>query len=310
MKAPKMVQIKNYLSPDTQVIQPAPHSPEGRFVPEILSKYGKISSFLKVFIFIFPNILKTIVNIKKSYKSIKRNPLPAKRNINSEVLKVFEDNAKRLGCSQIGYTKVPREFIFSNEVILFDNAIVLTMEMKKNQMKKAPSISTSMEVWRAYAGLGKIVNKLAKNLRKNGFAAQPGPALGGETNYTYLAQKAGLGYLGKHGLLISKGNGPSTRIAVIYTNIENLPFTDSDDYSWIPDFCEGCNRCVRTCPAQAIFKETQILDNGGKRHIDYKKCAIPFSTSAGCSVCIKECTFFNSDYNNIKNAFIRKKFKE
>ena len=184
------------------------------------------------------------------------------------------------------------------------------MDMKKSSMKKAPSVRTSKEVWRAYAGLGKIVNQLSGYLRKRGFQAQAGPALGGETNYPYLAQKAGLGYIGKHGLLISEGNGPSQRIAAVYTNIENLPFTDYDDYSWVQNFCETCNRCVRTCPAQAIFKETQQLENGAKRHIDYKKCAVPFSTTAGCSVCIKECTFFNTDYEKIQRVFLRKSQKE
>jgi epoxyqueuosine reductase len=305
-----MINIKNYLPADMHVIEPGSGSPQGRFVPEIVSEYGHISGFLKVLIFIFPHIIKTLVNIRKSYKSIKTNPGPSKTTITMQALKEFEDFAKKLGCSQVAYTKVPREYIFNNKVILFDNAIVLTMDMKKSCMEKAPSVRTSKEVWRAYAGLGKIVNQLSGDLRKRGFQAQAGPALGGETNYPYLAQKAGLGYIGKHGLLISEGDGPSQRIAVVYTNIENLPFTDSDEYSWIPDFCETCNRCVRTCPAQAIFKETQQLGNGAKRHIDHKKCAVPFSNTAGCSVCIKECTFFNADYDKIKSTFLNKSQKD
>jgi Pyruvate/2-oxoacid:ferredoxin oxidoreductase delta subunit len=307
MKEPRMVNIKNYLPADIPVVLPSLQSPEGKFVPEIVSKYGKISGFFKVIIFLLPYFIKALVNIRKSYKSIEKNPVNAKTEISSDVLKDFEEYAKKLGCSQVGYTKVPREYIFKNKVILFENGIVLTMNMKKSRMKKAPSIWTSMEVWRVYAELGKIVNKLAKYLRKKGFKAQAGPALGGETNYTYLAQKAGLGYIGKHGLLISKENGPSQRIAAIYTNIENLPFTDSNsyEYDWIPEFCEICNRCVITCPAGAIYKATRILENGGKQHIDYKKCAVPFSITAGCSVCIKECAFFNSDFEKIKNAFLK-----
>ena len=303
MKAPKMVNIKNYLSNDTQTIKPVSISPMGRFVPEIVSKHGKLSGFFKVMGFLFPYIIKTLINIRVSYKSLKNNPNTNGKAISKNELNDFEDFAKKLGCSHIGYTKVPREYIFKNKVILFDNAIVLSMDMKKTCLQKAPSIITSKEVWRAYASLGKIINQLSKYLRKKGFQTQAGPALGGETNYPYLAQKAGMGYIGKHGLLISKGNGPSQRIAVVYTNIENLPFTDNDSYSWIPEFCEKCNCCVRTCPSQAIFKKTQVLHNGGKRHIDYKKCAMPFSTTAGCSVCIKECTFFKKDIEVIGKIF-------
>jgi epoxyqueuosine reductase len=306
MKAPKMVDIKNYLHTDTIVIKPLPESPPGLFVPEIVSEHGQISGFLKVMGFIFPHIFKTLVNIRKSYKSLKTNPSPIKTSIPAATLKEFEDFAKILGCSQVAYTKVPREYIFSNKVILFDNAIVLTMDMKKSCMNNAPSLRASKEVWRAYASMGKIVNQLSGYLRKNGFSAQAGPALGGETNYPYLAQKAGLGYIGKHGLLISEENGPSQRIAAVYTNIKNLPFTDSVNYNWIPDFCETCNLCVSTCPSKAIFKETIHLGNGAKRHIDYKKCAVPFSTTAGCSLCIKECIFFNLDYEKIHNMFQKK----
>jgi epoxyqueuosine reductase QueG len=180
------------------------------------------------------------------------------------------------------------------------------MDMNKSKMKYAPSIATSREVWRAYAGLGEIVNKLSDYLRKRGFQSQAGPALGGETNYPYLAQKAGLGYLGKHGLLISRGCGPSQRIAVIYTSIENLPVTDSEEYRWIPEFCEGCHRCVKACPSRAIYKTTLTKENGNHKHIDYKKCALPFSQYAGCSVCIKECTFFKSDFDNIKKIHFRR----
>ncbi len=305
MKAPKMVDIKNYLYTDTPVIQPAPQSPEGRFVPEIVSEHGRISGFFKVIGFLLPSVVKTLVNIRRSYKSLKKNPTPKRTTIDEAALKDFESYARKIGCSGIGYTKVPREYIFNNKVILFDHAIVLTMEMKKSRMKKAPSVRTSMEVWRAYAGLGKIVNQLSRYLRKRGYQAQAGPALGGETNYPYLAQKAGMGYIGKSGLLISKGMGPSQRIAAVYTNIENLPYTDSEDYSWIPNFCETCNRCVKTCPAQAIFPVTEQLGRGAKRHIDYKKCAMPFSTTAGCSVCIKECMFFRGDFDKIKRGFNR-----
>ena len=301
-----MVMIKNYLSEDIPVIEPTELSPKGLFVPGIVSTYGKRSGFFKVLPFIFPNILKAILNIRKSYRSLRKNNSLKEIQIKVDELRGFEEYVKKLGCSGIGYTKVPREFIFSNKVILYGNAIVLTIDMEKEKMKKAPSISTSKEIWRAYAGLGKIVNKLTEYLRKKGFQAQAGPALGGETNYPYLAQKAGMGYIGKHGLLISKDNGPSQRIAAIYTSIKNLPITDSEEYNWIPKFCELCKRCVKVCPSGAIYKETVKKENGNLQHIDYKKCAIPFSKYAGCSVCIKECTFFKGDFDKIKNVYMKK----
>ena len=179
------------------------------------------------------------------------------------------------------------------------------MDMKKSKIGKAPNITAGKEVWRTYAELGKIVNHLSQFLRERGYNAQAGPALGGEVNYPLLAQKAGLGYIGKHGILISRRNGPSQRIAVVYTDIENLPNTDSDRYNWIPAFCVTCNRCVDKCPGDAIYKEARVFEDGSQQHIDYRKCAMPFSETMGCSVCIKECTFFRTDYDKIEAKFIK-----
>ncbi|WP_297074011.1 hypothetical protein [Thermococcus sp.] len=38
-------------------------------------------------------------------------------------------------------------------------------------------------------------------------------------------------------------------------------------------------------------------------HVDYKKCAVTFSRTFGCLVCVKECTFTKSDYDRIKRAY-------
>jgi len=164
------------------------------------------------------------------------------------------------------------------------------------------------EVWRSYAALGKIVNQLADFLRAHGHNAQAGPALGGDVNYPRLAQKAGLGHIGRPGILISRGSGPSQRIAAVYTNIENLPYTDSQSqaYDWIPAFCDTCKRCVKACPAQAIYASPKIFPDGSEQHIDYTKCAVPFSQTMGCSVCIKECTFFKGDFDKIEKRFKNK----
>ncbi len=141
-------------------------------------------------------------------------------------------------------------------------------------------------------------------MRKKGYNAQPDPPVGGSTYFPLLAQKAGLGYIGKHGLLISERNGPAQRIAAIYTDLE-LPYTDSEveKYSWIPEFCKVCNRCVHTCPANAIYPEPKVLPGGRKQYVDYTKCVVVFSRTLGCGVCIKECTFFKGDFENIKKAY-------
>ncbi|WP_367884707.1 4Fe-4S dicluster domain-containing protein [Thermococcus sp. JCM 11816] len=189
--------------------------------------------------------------------------------------------------------------------MLFENAIVLIGEMRKEEIAKAPGVRAGIEVWRTYYRLTRAAYKIAEFLRERGYNAQPDPAVGGSTNFPLLAQKAGLGYIGKHGLLITPPeNGPSVRIGAFYTDLE-LPYTDERvrEYEWIPDFCDRCNACVRACPAQAIYI-TPKRENSREVHIDYTKCAVVFSRTLGCSVCVKECTFTKGgSYERIKRAY-------
>lgn len=303
MKAPSLPDVRDYVPDDACLIDPVEDSHMGLSVPGVVFDYGKKSAHFKNAWHILPSLVKALLRAMKSYRSLRNNPSSRRAQADSDLFTELENRARKLGCHDIGYTKVPRDYIFKNKRILFDNAIVATMDMDQERIGKAPSITAGKEVWRTYAKLGGIVNHLAKFLRDQGYKAAAGPAIGGEVNYSLLAQKAGLGYIGKHGMLISKRNGPSQRIAVVYTNIENLPYTDSNRYAWIPAFCESCGRCVAECPAGAIYADTLVFEDGSHQHIDYKKCAIPFSETVGCSICIKECTFFSSDFDRIERQF-------
>ena len=58
-------------------------------------------------------------------------------------------------------------------------------------------------------------------------------------------------------------------------------------------------------PGDAIYKDTRVFEDGSQQHINYCKCAMPFSEPMECSVCIKECTFFRIDYDKIEAKFIK-----
>jgi epoxyqueuosine reductase len=297
--------IRKFVPSGTPLIEPSPDSPVGMRVPEVVAIYGqlRLRDILKLLI-VSPYALKTMYYSRKSIKSIRRNTKNTKKHVEMDFFSEFEKYARELGISIVGYTRVPRNYIFRNSVLLFENAIVLIMDMKRKSIEKAPSIKTGIEVWRTYAALAKAVYKLSEFMRRKGYNAQPDPPIGGSTNFPLLAQKAGLGWIGKHGLLITETNGPAVRIAAIYTDIE-LPYTDyqAEKYSWIPEFCKICNRCVRSCPTKAIYPEPKILPNGSRQYIDYKKCAVVFSRTLGCGICIKECPFFRGGFERVKRAY-------
>ena len=139
--------------------------------------------------------------------------------------------------------------------------------------------------------------------RERGFNAHAGPAGGGDVNYIPVAIDASLGVAGKNGLLMTRNNGPRVRLAAVYTDIENLPFSQDNPHSWIRDYCEACNLCVEKCPVDAIYMETKTLADGGPAFIDHAVCADPFSNDNGCTLCIKYCPFSYGDYDMLKKKF-------
>ena len=79
--------------------------------------------------------------------------------------------------------------------------IVMSMEMDEEGFKAAPSFECEAAVMEIYRDLGIIANKGADWLRKRGYSAHAGHALMGVTLYPALAQQAGLGWMGKSGVV-------------------------------------------------------------------------------------------------------------
>ena len=86
-----------------------------------------------------------------------------------------------------------------------------------------------------------------------------------------LAEKAGLGWMGKHSLLINPEAGSWFFLGEIYTNLP-LPPTSSKQ----PDRCGACKACINHCPTGAIVGD-KVID--ARRCISYltieHKSAIP-----------------------------------
>ena len=96
--------------------------------------------------------------------------------------------------------------------------------------------------------------------------AQPFEARGyadtGPIHERELARQAGLGWVGKHTLLINQGIGSWFFLGVILTTLELPKRAETPS----PDFCGTCTRCIEACPTEAIV-EPYVLD--ARRCISY-----------------------------------------
>jgi len=246
-----------------------------------------------------PIMLSNIKNIKISLESIEKNSEKPKETIDDALVQQLKDFCKSLGVVKIGFTKLPRHLIFKDKVTLHDNAIVLVMEMDKEKIALAPHRETIIMIMDTYNKLGITANKVATFLREHGYSAHASHPLGGIVLYPPLAKKAGLGWFGRHGLLITPEFGPRVRLAAVFTNITNLPFATENPHEWIPEYCATCGKCIKNCPPKAIYEQPIPKENGLLTHIENEKCFPYFAANYGCTVCIKVCPFNTIGYERL-----------
>ncbi|HSM32997.1 MAG TPA: [Fe-S]-binding protein [Anaerolineae bacterium] len=243
-----------------------------------------------------PYVLSCARDINASLREVKDGPAAGRVSMDDAARAGLEAFMRSLGIDAFGYTRVPPRLIFEGKAVLHANAIVLLMEMDRQRLDTAPSPDAAVMVLETYSQLGIAANRVARYLRRRGYSAQAGHPLGGLALYPPLAEAAGLGRQGMHGLLITPRFGPRVRLATVFTSIEDLPDTASDEHAWIDDFCRACAKCVRRCPPAAIRSEPLRFDSGRASCVDADRCLPYFVRHNGCSICVAVCPFHQRDY--------------
>ncbi len=249
---------------------------------------------------IIPKVFKTI---RKAIATYKKEIADLPESVQSAPQEFWEEviiQAKKLGIDLVGFAPIDENLMFETDFeggieVLYENAIVLGMEMDYNAIDTAPEPPAGLESLNIYAELGEATNKLTNFIRSKGYRAIGCHPLGGPILYPAMAVKAGLGKMGSQGLLITKKFGPRQRLSVIAVNISPLPDVTQEDFE-IDEYCKKCKRCVQMCPVNAIYDEPIIKENGIVTRIDGEKCIEYFYKTTGCSVCIKECPFHKIGY--------------
>ncbi|MBW1999213.1 MAG: reductive dehalogenase, partial [Deltaproteobacteria bacterium] len=113
-----------------------------------------------------------------------------------------------------------------------------------------------------------------------------------------MAVQAGLGQLGRNGLLINPEFGPALRISKVLTSLPLVPDAPID--FGVTEFCSTCEICADKCPGQAIMhgeRTTEARNESTspgvlKWPIDAEKCIGQWSRiRKPCTICISVCPF-------------------
>lgn len=105
------------------------------------------------------------------------------------------------------------------------------------------------------------------------------------------AVKAGLGWIGKSGLLITKNNGPRVRLGTILTDIE-LTYKNNI----LESQCGECKKCVQSCPALALTGNEWKTGCERSHIVDAKACSEYMNSNfkhigrgSVCGICMRVC---------------------
>ncbi len=176
----------------------------------------------------------------------------------------------------------------------FKFAIVMAIEMDYDRFERS-DIEASAATGLGYSRMAFVASLLAQFIRNLGHQALP---CGNDTALSIpLAIDAGLGELGRNGLLITPQFGPRVRLCKVLTDFPLKPDNPID--FGVQGFCEKCRRCLENCQAHAISENRTaeaitLSNNAGvmKWQVDGEKCFRFWSeTGIDCSVCIKVCPF-------------------
>ena len=221
--------------------------------------------------------------------------------------------AHYFGALDVGITKLRPEHVYSHIgrgpgewgaplEVEHKYAIAFTVEMNYEIMGTAPEAPVVMESARQYVEAGRVAVQLAQTIRSWGYPARAHM----DGNYRVIcplvARDAGLGEIGRMGLMMTPRLGPRVRIAVVTTDLELVPDNIPPDPSMI-DFCTQCRKCAENCPPKAIsFDDRTEVDGALRWQIDSDLC-FRYWTAIGtdCGRCMTVCPYSHPDsfYHNL-----------
>ncbi|MCP4600216.1 MAG: 4Fe-4S dicluster domain-containing protein [Proteobacteria bacterium] len=232
----------------------------------------------------------------------------------ASITKLVKETALFLGADDVGIAPLDHGFVYSHRArptrcfgdvvdLQHSHAIVLVFVMRNPYILACPEMVSTAEVARVYQKLSFASFALADALSRLGFEARAHV----DSNYLVicppLAVEAGLGEIGRNGILVHHTYGPAVRIGVVTLNAELK--RDNPGCWGIADFCRICGKCAINCPSKAIPDgELDQVRGANKWPIIPERCYHYWRTQGtDCGLCVRTCPFSKS--NTPLHRFVR-----
>jgi len=234
--------------------------------------------------------------------------------------------AKLFGADLVGICELNRNWLYSKiydwekgesldvDALISDDyryAVALAVEMDYELMKSTFSLAGAA-TGLGYSCMAVVASMVAEFIRRLGYKAIP---LGNDVALSIpIAIDAGLGELGRNGLLITPEYGPRVRLCKVLTDLPLKP--DEPIEFGVQAFCEVCKKCAEKCPSQAISKgdrsewADKLSSSRGvlKWPINPIECyKFWCANGVDCAVCVAVCPFNkpNTPIHRVARWFVK-----
>ncbi|MBW2128948.1 MAG: reductive dehalogenase [Deltaproteobacteria bacterium] len=242
-----------------------------------------------------------------------------------ELSRTIKKAALWFGADMVGICRLDRRFLYSHvydampymgkgsdELVRGDSvpqeipesyqwAVVMGFEQDYDLISRYPTFWSNAASSMGYSRLTITNHYLSTFIRNLGFQAID-CAINDVALSIPLAMLAGLGDLGRNGLLITPAYGPRVRISQVLTDMP-LVADQPIDFG-VTEFCEACEICAEKCPSQSILygdrtAEPNNISNAAgalKWPINAETCRMYWGKiNQGCTTCMAACPFNKLD---------------
>ncbi|HEX38057.1 MAG TPA: reductive dehalogenase [Candidatus Cloacimonetes bacterium] len=215
-----------------------------------------------------------------------------------------KETARKFGASLVGVCKLNRNWLYEIDMYgkpvqipdSFKHVIVMAVQMN-DDIFNSPDWSAITSGGISYSQMAALAASVAQFLRHLGYNAL---SAGNDTALNIpMAIDAGLGEMGRNGMLVNPKIGSTLRLCKIFTDAPLIP-DKPIDFS-LQYICRNCTLCSDACKVSAIssdaepsYKVNSVSNNNGIKRwaINADKCYMFWvENGGGCSSCIAVCPF-------------------
>jgi len=230
----------------------------------------------------------------------------------AEATRRIKGFARHLGALDVRVTRLKDYHVYSHAGRRLHNwgdkndmhhthAVVFSAEMDHEMVHSTPRAPAATESAVQYMHLANIGIALAMYLSKLGYSARAHIDGNYQVLATAVAHDAGIGELGRIGLIVTPTHGPRVRLAVVTTDLDLIE--DRPVNFGVQHFCGICKKCADNCPSASIELGNKKTVRGVVKWPSRMETCYRFWRKAGtdCAICMAVCPYSkpHTFYHNI-----------